>query len=287
MAATPVRDIASFKVSKAPDTVYYIPEFISHEEEKYLIDHVRICVNFDVFGMLSSYLNAAHPSSHLETCLFCTKTKMDSTLKQETAKLGQVNDITLQYCKKQFAESVMIPGCGTPRGLPHPKGMIAEKLPQWLEIYANKIAKLGVFEERVPNHVLVNEYKPQQGIMPHEDGPLFYPVVTTINLGSHSVLQFYQHSSKQDGDSQSENHSEPIFTLLLKPRSLLILKDSVYTSYLHGIAECVEDTVDDNVANLSSTENKVGEVLTRGVRISLTIRFVPKTLKMKFMFGSR
>lgn len=232
MAATPVRDIASFKVSKAPETVYYIPEFISHEEEKYLIDHVY---------------SAPKP------------------------KWTQLSNRRLQNWG----------------GLPHPKGMIAEKLPQWLEIYANKIAKLGVFEERVPNHVLVNEYKPQQGIMPHEDGPLFYPVVTTINLGSHSVLQFYQHSSKQDGDNQSENHGEPIFTLLLKPRSLLILKDSVYTSYLHGIAECVEDTVDDKVANLSSTENKVGEVLTRGVRISLTIRFVPKTLKMKFMFGNR
>ena len=37
--------------------------------------------------------------------------------------------------------------------------------PQWLEIYAKKIAELGVFEDRVPNHVLVNEYQPGQGIM--------------------------------------------------------------------------------------------------------------------------
>ena len=26
---------------------------------------------------------------------------------------------------------------------------------------------------------------------PHEDGPLFYPVVSTINLGSHTFLDFY------------------------------------------------------------------------------------------------
>ena len=28
---------------------------------------------------------------------------------------------------------------------------------------------------------------------PHEDGPLFYPVVSTISLGSHTLLDFYYH----------------------------------------------------------------------------------------------
>ena len=36
---------------------------------------------------------------------------------------------------------------------------------QWLETYAKKIAALGMFEDKVPNHVLVNEYEAGQGIM--------------------------------------------------------------------------------------------------------------------------
>nr|XP_054758427.1 alpha-ketoglutarate-dependent dioxygenase alkB homolog 6-like isoform X2 [Lytechinus pictus] len=50
-------------------------------------------------------------------------------------------------------------------GLPHPKGMIAEEVPKWLDVYANKIAELGVFGDHIPNHVLVNEYQSGQGIM--------------------------------------------------------------------------------------------------------------------------
>ena len=36
---------------------------------------------------------------------------------------------------------------------------------QWLQKYAKKIAELGTFEDKIPNHVLVNEYKAGQGIM--------------------------------------------------------------------------------------------------------------------------
>lgn len=50
-------------------------------------------------------------------------------------------------------------------GLPHPKGMLAEKLPDWLLKYTNKISSLGAFAGKAANHVLVNEYKPGEGIM--------------------------------------------------------------------------------------------------------------------------
>ena len=36
---------------------------------------------------------------------------------------------------------------------------------KWLGDCGSKIASLGVFDGRVPNHVLVNEYAPSQGIM--------------------------------------------------------------------------------------------------------------------------
>lgn len=36
---------------------------------------------------------------------------------------------------------------------------------QWLKSYGDQISELGIFEGKVPNHVLVNEYEPGQGIM--------------------------------------------------------------------------------------------------------------------------
>jgi alkylated DNA repair protein alkB family protein 6 len=36
---------------------------------------------------------------------------------------------------------------------------------QWLDTYGKKIAALGLFDGKLPNHVLVNEDLPGQGIM--------------------------------------------------------------------------------------------------------------------------
>ncbi|TRZ01478.1 hypothetical protein DNTS_031892, partial [Danionella cerebrum] len=50
-------------------------------------------------------------------------------------------------------------------GLPNHKGMLAEKLPDWLSKFTEKVSALGAFAEKTANHVLVNEYKPGEGIM--------------------------------------------------------------------------------------------------------------------------
>ncbi|XP_069765065.1 alpha-ketoglutarate-dependent dioxygenase alkB homolog 6 isoform X2 [Narcine bancroftii] len=84
-------------------------------------------------------------------------------------------------------------------GLPHPSGMLAEKLPDWLDKCTKKISSIGLFSGRAANHVLVNEYNPGEGIMPHEDGPLYFPTVTTISLGSQTLLDFY-HPIKRENE---------------------------------------------------------------------------------------
>lgn len=43
-----------------------------------------------------------------------------------------------------------------------------------------------------PNHVLINEYHPDQGIMPHCDGPLYDPLVAILSLGSSVVFDFWK-----------------------------------------------------------------------------------------------
>ncbi|CAH1802973.1 unnamed protein product, partial [Owenia fusiformis] len=176
-------------------------------------------------------------------------------------------------------------------GLPHEKGMIAEPLPQWLGSYAGKLANLGIFQEHTPNHVLVNEYQPGQGIMPHEDGPLFYPTVATISLGSHTILDFYHHRQDVEDNStapQLGNQSKDrLFTsLLLEPRSLVIIQDDMYKKHLHGINETTVDDITDNIANLEQCKAEVGNRLERTTRVSLTIRYFAKVLKAKLMIGN-
>ena len=167
-------------------------------------------------------------------------------------------------------------------GVPHPKGMIAEPLPTWLQAIVDEVN--CHFPESSPaNHVLLNEYTPGQGIMPHVDGNLFFPTICTVNLGSHAILKFYDPPSGQALDALPRYR----FGLLLQPRSMLILRDELYHNYLHGIDEVSEDNVDDSVRNLSRLGVKVGEKMQRKTRVSLTIRNVPRTSKAKILLGAR
>ena len=102
---------------------------------------------------------------------------------------------------------------------------------------------------------------------------------------------------KQDNSGVSTEHKSPTttnsddhkFSLLLEPNSLLILKDTMYSSYLHGIQEKTQDEISDRVANLALTTDghKCGDKLERTCRVSLTIRYVPKTLKIQLRLGKR
>ena len=76
-------------------------------------------------------------------------------------------------------------------------------------------------------------------------------------------------------------------SLLLEPNSLLVLKDDMYEKYLHGIDQRTEDAVSEKICNLSHLGTPVihGKVLKRTTRVSLTIRHVPKTLKVKLKLG--
>ncbi|GFQ79231.1 alpha-ketoglutarate-dependent dioxygenase alkB homolog 6 [Trichonephila clavata] len=174
-------------------------------------------------------------------------------------------------------------------GLPHPKGMIQETLPEWLMNYVKKVGNLGIFQDKLPNHVLINEYLPGQGIMPHEDGPLFYPTIATINLGSHTVLDYYEKPSNSENlDSEMQlKTSRYIGSLLLERCSLLLVQDDLYSKYLHGIKETTVDILDDNIKNFNLCSIQNETELCRQSRISLTIRHVPHTVKANFIFGMK
>lgn len=149
--------------------------------------------------------------------------------------------------------------------------------------------------------------------MSHFDGPLFYPTISTVSIGSHTVLEFHQPRS-QDEENLAMT-AKSTLKLLVEPRSLLILKDDLYHRYMHSIESIEEDDLSDPLIKNVKTESASG-VVKRGTRFSLTIRWtfvssltalvtsnglwgcqcwvtkisfsfrnVPKTSKMKLKFG--
>ncbi|XP_005862473.1 PREDICTED: alpha-ketoglutarate-dependent dioxygenase alkB homolog 6 isoform X5 [Myotis brandtii] len=104
-----------FRVEQAPPVIYYVPDFISKEEEEYLLRQV---------------FNAPKP------------------------KWTQLSGRKLQNWG----------------GLPHPRGMVPERLPLWLQRYVDKVSDLNLFGGLPANHVLVNQYLPGEGIMHHQPG---------------------------------------------------------------------------------------------------------------------
>ncbi|PQE16096.1 calpain protein [Rutstroemia sp. NJR-2017a WRK4] len=135
-----------------------------------------------------------------------------------------------------------------------------------------------------PNHVLINEYLPTQGIMPHKDGSAYHPVVCTVSLGASLCLEIYR--EREDGTREDE----PCSRILQEPRSLLITSNELYTNYYHGIAE-IEADVNLNsttVANwdlLRSVDGIIDGQYKRDERVSLTYRDVIKVSKLGAKLG--
>ncbi|CAK7274111.1 hypothetical protein SEPCBS119000_006002 [Sporothrix epigloea] len=142
----------------------------------------------------------------------------------------------------------------------------------------------SVSPHRRPNHVLINEYPPGVGIMPHKDGSAYHPVVCTVSLGASLCLNIYKNNDS------GTLHPEPVARILQEPRSLLIITDTMYTDFLHGIADIEQDVglTASTVANwdlLRSKELFVSGQNPRQTRVSLTYRDVIKVSKLGNKLG--
>ncbi|KAF2837747.1 hypothetical protein M501DRAFT_1006317 [Patellaria atrata CBS 101060] len=172
--------------------------------------------------------------------------------------------------------------------------LLAAPLPSWLTTtasVASRFEELGVFNNsphRAPNHVLINEYKPGEGIMPHEDGSAYAPVVATITLDAYGVLDIYSKGvarSENAREDKSPSSRIQITRIFQEPGSLLVTIGSSYRDLLHGISAVNFDETlgPSTVANWEmlseetrrTIEEGVGR-LERGTRISLTYRDVIK-----------
>ncbi|KAJ5157247.1 Alpha-ketoglutarate-dependent dioxygenase alkB [Penicillium canariense] len=245
-----VWDLEAVRITCLPDDAFYISDFISEEEEQLLLQKVSI----DQF-FASNVASAPLP------------------------RWTQLAHRRLQTW---------------PSSLTKNNTLLATPLPAWLTvpIIAPRFKELGIFNEAphgAPNHVLVNEYRPGQGIMPHEDGPAYYPLVATVSLGAPIVLDLYEKTQPE-----SQHLRSPNFRVLQERRSLLVTRGQMYTEFRHGIAEKQADadlgaeTVC-NWALLGEKEAFAGGSYERQTRTSLTYRDVRKVATMghtlKFLGG--
>jgi alkylated DNA repair protein alkB family protein 6 len=150
-----------------------------------------------------------------------------------------------------------------------------DPLPPWLvDVLQARFTELGVFDDGKAqmNHILVNNYKPGEGIMAHEDGPAYYPITATVSLGSHTVIDIIEKLDKSEPTS---------WRIVQEPGSLLVTRGQAYVETKHGIAEVEEDEDlgPDTIANwtlLGNPEEFVAGKRRRGNRTSLTCRSVLK-----------
>lgn len=184
--------------------------------------------------------------------------------------------------------------------------MILEELPEWLTCLNSLLIQRKIFKKAF-NHVLINEYQPGQGIMPHEDGPLYIPHVAIISLQAPILIDIYAKSTALSASSSASSSSSTssfgemdvsnnvinkersaeagssatrprVCSVMLGVGSLFVFRDDVYKTHLHGIEERLVDPIDDKVLNLDEEKGwVVGAQIPREVtRVSLTIRIVKK-----------
>ncbi|WAQ81423.1 hypothetical protein PtA15_1A764 [Puccinia triticina] len=174
-------------------------------------------------------------------------------------------------------------GTMTPKGRLVPQSPPSFMTDEWPRVF-QRLEALKIFSAAEPsssgpplppNHCLVNEYAPGDGILPHLDGPAYLPTVATISLESDTVYEFYCYSDRyehfsrrldaarraagadragaeagEEKDIEGQADPEvpaatgeggrpiapsPLFSLFVPRRSLIIISGECYEHLLHSI----------------------------------------------------
>lgn len=165
------------------------------------------------------------------------------------------------------------------------RGLRREGLPESQRELAEALHHLGVFDGALfpMNSVRINGYRAGQGIFPHCDGPVYYPKVAILSLGSPCVFSFYPRTGTEDcmkwdpsndvpGGHKAGNR--PLCSVVLEPRSLLVFSHDAFWHHRHGIEAVQSEEITPMVCNLDSCGGRyaVGDKIDRKRRVSLTMR---------------
>lgn len=134
-----------------------------------------------------------------------------------------------------------------PYGVGYGSGGDSPPIPEWGCRLSDKLFADGV-TARPFDQMLVNEYTPGQGISSHRDYAPFGRTVVSLSLLSPCVMDFRHPLA---GRKES---------LLLEPRSLLVLSETARYDWVHGIAPRKGDVW-------------MGMRVERSRRLSVTYRF--------------
>ena len=122
-------------------------------------------------------------------------------------------------------------------------------LPDWAQNIANRLSNDGL-TTKVPDQVIINEYEPGQGISTHVDCiPCFGNTIISLSFGSPCVMDFIHSQSKEK------------ISVLLPPRSLIVMQKDARYEWQHGIAARKKDKYE-------------GREFVRTRRVSMTFREV-------------
>jgi alkylated DNA repair protein alkB family protein 6 len=199
-------------------------------------------------------------------------------------------------------------------GVVSSKGSLLQApIPSYLSSLITELTeKFQLYNGAPANHVLINQYFPGEGIMSHQDGPLYCPNVAILSLGSSAIIRFTKKRREEESKEETNipnntasttAHIAPasasvvlesdleMVSVVLPPRSLFIFKNDAYEEYLHGIDYVGEEILDRSVVNplevlkgdargavrVMEKEGEAPLVLRReGTRVSLTVRRVLK-----------
>ncbi|KAH9824181.1 hypothetical protein DFH28DRAFT_944787 [Melampsora americana] len=218
-------------------------------------------------------------------------------------------------------------GTMTAKGRLIPRALPPFMSQQWPNVF-ERISRLGIFNDPEskegelirPNHCLVNEYigAEADGILPHQDGPAYLSSVATLSLESHTIYDFYSYLDDDSDTTQSPTTGslaipalivqppsdepissnniskgraispEPIFSIFVPPRSLIVIRSRCYTDLLHAIPNRRADGLHtdlsrclnwkpESVLCLSLSDSSEPQ-LERTRRVSLTCRRVKKVI---------
>jgi alkylated DNA repair dioxygenase AlkB len=118
-----------------------------------------------------------------------------------------------------------------------PNSELKTSIPAWLDAIIDELVRVRIFSKEMrPDNVLINQYKTNEGILHHTDGPVYYNKVAVLSLGGDCVMSFRKNLDSSmigtvyDGDECS---------VLLQRRSLYVFENDLYTKYKHGIQDNV------------------------------------------------
>ena len=261
---------APAKIAQLPGSAYYLPDFVTPAEEAYSLDKFNT-------RPASAFRNLARRRLQVYPAELHPRTSM--------LPAGPLPDwVERPIVERLLRTSVAVPG---PADVAVPANVGLEAGDRPRHVFADS-------PHQRPTHALLNEYEAGTGIAAHEDGPAYFPLVCTVSLGSHAVLEL----RRKDGGGPATAVGNTAATsqtwrVLQEPRSLLVLGQDLYRGYLHEIRNVAfdenlkpwdaHDGSGQGVVNWDllgqETRDMLGETggrWARGTRVSVTLRDVLK-----------